>query len=110
MGVRGGYPLKFQPLGSIKLEPLGIINLEPKGIIKLEPLGIIKLKPLGIIKLEPLEIIKLEPLGIINGYGLWGFGTPGRLWGVVPPIKYFLLLPAKYERISTKNEYSIPLG
>ena len=30
--------------------------------------------------------------------------------GVVPPSKYFWLLPAKYERMSTENEYSISLG
>ena len=45
-------------------------------------------------------------------YGLSGVMAPlGDYEGGGTPLKIFLtILPAKYERMSTENEYSIPLG
>ena len=46
--------------------------------------------------------------GFTSTYGV--MAPLGDYGGVVLPPKYFLLLPAKYERMRTENEYSIPLG
>ena len=48
---------------------------------------------------------------MVNGGRTMGLWHPWETMGeVVLPPKYFLLLPAKYERMSTKNVHSIPLG